>query len=332
MDKFFNAVQVWTEKQLTVRKAKKVAKKIKKKTVLSEALDWLDAIVFAVVVVLLVNQYFFQLFVIPSPSMRETLLEGDRVVVSKLTYGIETVIEGPKIFNARTPDRDDIITFYNPDYESKGKFFSLASTMLYMGTFGLVNLDTYEDGSPREKLLVKRAAAVAGDVVRFENGNAKIKASGMGEFQDESTFRNENCYITEPHRTIEKSTYKGYNALALINGMFDSKVTESSIPKHLIEDYENLDRNSSFTDQYGYDQTYAFGQRLVDPSDSSAKSKWALLNCGVYVPEGHILPLGDNRDNSADGRYFGPVSVDKVNGIGVLRIWPLSRFGSLLNK
>lgn len=50
-------------------------------------LDWLDAIVFAVIVVTFLNIFFFQAFVIPSPSMRDTLLEGDHVFVSKLSYG-----------------------------------------------------------------------------------------------------------------------------------------------------------------------------------------------------------------------------------------------------
>jgi hypothetical protein len=32
------------------------------------------------------------------------------------------------------------------------------------------------------------------------------------------------------------------------------------------------------------------------------------------VPEGHLLVMGDNRDNSKDGRYFGLVPVDTVKG------------------
>ena len=147
MDAFFDAVQNWTERYLTKRKAKKQAKKDRKRTLWTEILDWLDAIVFAVVVVLLINQFLFQFFIIPSPSMLNTLLVGDRVMVSKLTYGIELYPEGPKILNSRQPDRDEIITFYNPQYESKGPVFSLLSTVLYMGTFSLVNIDVDENGT-----------------------------------------------------------------------------------------------------------------------------------------------------------------------------------------
>lgn len=50
-------------------------------------LDWLDAIIFAVIVVTFVNTFFFQAFKIPSSSMESSLLTGDHLFVDKLTYG-----------------------------------------------------------------------------------------------------------------------------------------------------------------------------------------------------------------------------------------------------
>jgi signal peptidase I len=40
---------------------------------------------------------------------------------------------------------------------------------------------------------------------------------------------------------------------------------------------------------------------------------------GWYVPKGRMLPLGDNRDNSRDGRYFGPVPETKILGQAVFK-------------
>lgn len=51
------------------------------------ALDWLDAIIFAVIVVTFINIFFFQAFKIPSSSMESTLYTGDHLFVSKLAYG-----------------------------------------------------------------------------------------------------------------------------------------------------------------------------------------------------------------------------------------------------
>ena len=50
-------------------------------------LEWLDAIVFAVVVVTFINIFFFQAFTIPSSSMESSLCTGDYLFVSKLSYG-----------------------------------------------------------------------------------------------------------------------------------------------------------------------------------------------------------------------------------------------------
>ncbi len=53
----------------------------------SAANDWLDTIIFVIIVVPLINIFLFQAFKIPSSSMERTLLTGDHLFVSKLTYG-----------------------------------------------------------------------------------------------------------------------------------------------------------------------------------------------------------------------------------------------------
>lgn len=50
-------------------------------------MSWVDAIVFALVAVYFVNQFFFQNYAIPSSSLEKSLLTGDYLFVSKLSYG-----------------------------------------------------------------------------------------------------------------------------------------------------------------------------------------------------------------------------------------------------
>lgn len=47
------------------------------------------------------------------------------------------------------------------------------------------------------------------------------------------------------------------------------------------------------------------------------------------VPEGRFYLMGDNRVNSLDSRSYGPVSEGDVLGEVSLRIWPLSRAGTI---
>lgn len=59
---------------------------------LKTVLDWADAVVFALVAVYFINLYLFQNFQIPSSSMEGTLLVGDHLLVSKLSYGPRTPV------------------------------------------------------------------------------------------------------------------------------------------------------------------------------------------------------------------------------------------------
>jgi signal peptidase I len=50
-------------------------------------MSWVDAIVFALVAVYFVNNYIFQNYQIPSSSLEKSLLVGDFLYVSKVSYG-----------------------------------------------------------------------------------------------------------------------------------------------------------------------------------------------------------------------------------------------------
>ena len=50
-------------------------------------MSWIDALVFALVAVYFINLFFFQNYVIPSSSLEKSLLTGDYLFVSKMSYG-----------------------------------------------------------------------------------------------------------------------------------------------------------------------------------------------------------------------------------------------------
>jgi len=58
-----------------------------KNPTLRKIAEWADAIIFALVAVYFINIFIFQNYKIPSSSLEKTLLVGDYLFVSKLSYG-----------------------------------------------------------------------------------------------------------------------------------------------------------------------------------------------------------------------------------------------------
>ncbi len=48
-----------------------------------------------------------------------------------------------------------------------------------------------------------------------------------------------------------------------------------------------------------------------------------------HIPDGQVWVMGDNRTNSSDSRFFGPIPESKIVGRAFVRLWPLGRLGGL---
>lgn len=336
MEHFLSFIERRTEAFLTHRKAVKQweADNRKPRTFLGELWGWIDALLFAIIVVILINQYLFQLFVIPSPSMVHTLEIGDRVFVGKNSYGTELYSAGKKIFtDNRKVHRDNIITFYNPEYPNKGVVFNVLSQFIYSGTFTLVNIDRNEDGSPAERLLVKRAVGFPGEVVRFDEGNVSIRKAGSSTYEAEEAFRADAGLSTAPHRSVDSAAYPGIKAWGTLAGYRDSGLDINLAPQYIKSAYQSTMAGKDYPDDfYQFEESRTRAMALLNPADSEARSAYAKYANGIYVGRDQVLPLGDNRDDSRDGRYFGPVWQKNVNGRVLFRFWPLHRISYLANK
>ncbi len=86
----------------------------------SKIVENIKTIFYALIIALIIRSFLFQPFYIPSSSMEPNLLIGDRLFVSKYSYGYSrhSLPFSPKIYNKRVltklPDRGDVIVFKTP--------------------------------------------------------------------------------------------------------------------------------------------------------------------------------------------------------------------------
>jgi len=86
----------------------------------SKIVENLKTIFYALIIALIIRTFFFQPFYIPSSSMEPNLLVGDRLFVSKYSYGYSkhSFPFSPNIFSNRifgkAPKRGDVIVFKTP--------------------------------------------------------------------------------------------------------------------------------------------------------------------------------------------------------------------------
>jgi signal peptidase I len=73
---------------------------------------------------------------------------------------------------------------------------------------------------------------------------------------------------------------------------------------------------------------YVDGKLLTEPYVHGARTQRmdSAITYPVTVPDGSVWVMGDNRPDSADSRYYGPVPVTSIRGVAAVRWWPLARF------
>ena len=83
-------------------------------------LDNLKTLIGALIIALIIRSFILQPFYIPSSSMEPTLLVGDRIFVTKYSYGYSkhsfpfSPNFSHKRFLAKTPQQGDLVVFKTP--------------------------------------------------------------------------------------------------------------------------------------------------------------------------------------------------------------------------
>ncbi|WP_114855237.1 signal peptidase I [Brachybacterium sp. YJGR34] len=126
-------------------------------------LDTLVTMVVALIIAVLVKTFLIQPFYIPSASMNPTLLEDDKILVSKLTPGVFDV------------QRGDVIVFEDPDDWIPGDATENPTPRVrVMMALSLVGLAP----DPSQDHLVKRLIGLPGDHVVCEEEGGALRVNG----------------------------------------------------------------------------------------------------------------------------------------------------------
>lgn len=77
-------------------------------------LEYIEALVVAFLLAMVIRTFVVQAYKIPSGSMLETLQIGDHLLVNKFVYGVKIPFTNHYIFEGSDPERGDIIVFEYP--------------------------------------------------------------------------------------------------------------------------------------------------------------------------------------------------------------------------
>lgn len=190
---------------------------------------WVGSILIAILIATSIKSAIADWYVVPTGSMKPTIVEGDRIFANKLAYGLKVPYTTWHIAHWDAPRRGDIVVFNSPT---------------------------------DDKCLVKRVIGLPGDSIAMRNNQLFINGEAV------------------KYGTIKQD-------------YFESIIAERN--------FEHLFFNE---DLFG--KTHAVMITPLTPSPRSFET--------VVVPDGHYFMMGDNRDNSADSRYFGFVKREEILG------------------
>ena len=138
--------------------------------------EWVESIVVALILAMVIRTFIVQAFKIPTGSMRPTLIEGDLILVNKFIYGAKVPFTDLRTPKVRQPVRGDVIVFIYPEDKSKD--------------------------------FIKRMIGLPGDIVEIRNGSVYINGKPLIDpifsqryYYNKGDFEEEGKKIVVPEKS-----------------------------------------------------------------------------------------------------------------------------------
>lgn len=283
---------------------------------ISESLAIAMALVF-----LLIRPFLVQAFYIPSESMVPTLLNQDHILVNKMVYRF------------REPGRGDVVVFKAP----------LRATPEVASKAEVLASERGLDGSERAEFVskwskahetdfIKRVVGVPGDTVRISRGYILIDNV---EYDRDAQFLRD--IVSQFRQGGGISTIRFVKDGILVDG--SRLVTKKEIAAVLDRPQVRVEVHPGvvYINNKPMDEPY-IAEDPADPYPTEDPNRAGyevdqpfLVNdrgeLSIKIPEGKLLVMGDNRNNSNDARAWGLLERERVLGKAMFRFWPLNRLG-----
>jgi signal peptidase I len=264
----------------------------------------MDAIVYAgVFVFMLIRPFAVQAFLIPSGSMLQTLYLNDFIVANKAIYRYTE----PKV--------GDIIVFKPPKWAL--------------------------DKGQNDIDFIKRCQGVPGDVVEVRQG----RLFRNGAFVDEPYLSNSSKYGTAANGNPDEvgAGVRMATDWKLIHylGKARPALYDRYFPVQIRRDFSDGEPRFNYGSPAMICHEFAVGDADADSGLSAVRSwkpagtltdkEWEYereLEAAppAAIPKGYVLMMGDNRDNSYDGRAWGLVPREDVVGRSEFIWLPINRW------
>lgn len=241
------------------------------------------------ILILILKAFVIDALKIPTGSMKDTLLEGDFILVNKMAYSISTPYQIPIIGNRLS--KTELYSFGKPELNDVVAF-EMPSQF-------------YDPASENYSILVKRIIGLPGDTIQiidqeiFINGKKLRNPSFIHVNLSESKSENGN---KELFPYDGKWTADNYGPVIIPK----KGMTVELNPKNIM-----LWQNAINID---------FIEKVMSIEGTVINLKGKPLREYTFEKDYYFV-LGDNRMNSVDSRYFGHIPEEWIIGKAFMIYW-----------
>jgi signal peptidase I len=249
----------------------------------------LKILVLVLVLALILKIFVVDAFKIPTPSMKDTLLEGDFLLVNKTAYSISTPYQIPflgkrlsriELFTTGKPKFNDVIAFEIP-------------------------ANMYDPAAEDYSVLIKRIIGLPGDTVEIKDQEVYINRK---KYRNPSFIKlnlNES-----PIENVNKDLFPYNNKWSLEN------YGPIIVPKKGMK--VELDPKNILIWQNAINTDY--GKKVISVEGTVITLKNQPIRDYIFEKDYYFV-LGDNRKNSIDSRYFGFIPEEWIIGKAFMIYW-----------